>query len=249
MSKIEFKGALGDMLAAKLETTGDEPTAYALFAHCFTCGKDILAATTIAKTLATKNIDTLRFDFSGLGRSEGDFANTNFSSNVEDLIKAADYMRKNLKAPSIIIGHSLGGAAVLKAARHIPEVKAVVTIAAPADAAHVAHHFDHKIEEIKEEGEAMVELAGRPFKIKKQFIDDLEKQKMDNRIGDLKRALLVMHSPTDDTVGIENAEHIYKQAKHPKSFVSLDGADHLLRGKEHSQYAGEVIAAWAGKYI
>jgi len=249
MQKIEFTGSLNETLAAKLDSPEGQPKAYALFAHCFTCNKDILAASNIAKSLKALGIATLRFDFTGLGHSDGEFANTNFSSNIEDLVKAADYLREHFEAPKIIIGHSLGGAAVLKAAHEIPEVKAVVTIGAPSEADHVIHNFKSSEAEIREKGEAKLELGGRPFTIKKQFIDDLEKQSMDNRIGELKRALLVMHAPMDSTVGIENAEHIFTHAKHPKSFVSLDDADHLLRGKEHSIYAGQVIAAWAEKYI
>ncbi len=246
--KIEFEGSLGETLAARLDTPEGDIKAYALFAHCFTCSKDIFAAGHIAKGLNANGIAVLRFDFTGLGSSDGDFANTNFSSNVGDLIKAADYMRHHLDAPQLIIGHSLGGAAVLVAANSIPEVKAVATIGAPCDAAHVAHHFESSREDIIEKGEAEVLLVGRPFRIQKQFIDDIEGVRVDQSIESLKRALLVMHAPLDATVGIENAEYIFKFAKHPKSFISLDDADHLLSKKEHALYAADVIAAWSSKY-
>ncbi len=249
MEKIEFEGSQGHKLAARLDSPEDTPKAYALFAHCFTCTKDIYAAGRIAKALNEDGIAVLRFDFTGLGASEGDFANTNFTSNVQDLVKAADYMRENLQAPSIIIGHSLGGAAVLMAAGQIPDVKAVVTLAAPADAAHVAHHFAGDRDEIMEKGEAEVQLVGRPFRIQKQFLEDIEAQSVDKAIAGLKRPLLVMHAPLDSTVGIENAEHIFKHARHPKSFVSLDDADHLLSKKEHAEYAAHVISAWASRYV
>jgi putative redox protein len=249
MKKFEFEGSQGHALAARLDEPEGKIKAYALFAHCFTCSKDIFAAGHIAKALTQNNIAVVRFDFTGLGSSEGDFANTNFTSNVEDLIKAADYMREHMQAPSILIGHSLGGAAVLVAANHIPEAKAVATLGAPADSAHVAHHFMEKREEIMEKGEAEVCLVGRPFKIKKQFIDDIEDQNMKSSIGSINKALIIMHAPLDQTVGIENAETIFKAAKHPKSFISLDDADHLLSRKEDAQYAGHVIANWAARYI
>ena len=251
MEKFEFPGSQGHNLAARLDLPEDREKhlAYVLFAHCFTCTKDIKAASTIAKVLTQDGFGVLRFDFTGLGASEGDFANTNFTSNVQDLIEAANHMRKNLQAPAILIGHSLGGAAVLATAQHIPEIKAVATIGAPADAGHVAHHFQDKREEILEKGEAEVQMVGRPFKIKKQFIEDIEAQTMDQHIAALKCALMVMHAPLDQTVGIENAGHIFAQAKHPKSFISLDNADHLLTRKEDAEYAAHVIASWALRYI
>lgn len=247
--KIEFEGSQGHKLAARLDLPDGEIKAYALFAHCFTCTKDIFAAGRIAVALNALNIAVLRFDFTGLGASEGDFENTNFTSNVQDLIKAADYMRDNLEPPTIIIGHSLGGAAVLVAASDIPEIKAVATVAAPAAATHVAHHFEESRSEILEKGVAEVKLAGRPFKIQKQFIEDIESQMMDEHIRKLKKPLLVMHAPLDQTVGIENAEHIFKLAKHPKSFVTLDNADHLLSKRSDAAYAARVIAAWASRYV
>lgn len=248
MEKVFFKGSQGDDLAARLDPANGPVKAYALFAHCFTCTKDIFAAGRIAKSLNQHGISVLRFDFTGLGASGGDFANTNFSSNVEDLIRAADFMRDHYEAPRILIGHSLGGAAVLSAAGQIEDVSAVITIGAPADAAHVAHHFEDKKKDIEEKGEAEVLLVGRPFKIKKQFLEDIESQKLDREIGALKKPLLILHAPRDNIVGIENAEKIFKAAKHPKSFVSLDDADHLLARKQDADYAADVIAGWASKY-
>ncbi len=247
--KLTFEGATGVMLAARLDLPDGNPSGYALFAHCFTCSKDIFAASRIAEALTAHGIAVLRFDFTGLGASEGEFANTNFSSNVGDLVAAANYMRENLSAPAILIGHSLGGAAVLAAASQISEAKAVCTIGAPADPAHVAHNFGPAISEINEKGEAEVQLAGRPFNIQKQFLDDIKGQKLEGDIAILKKALLVFHSPVDSTVGIENAATIFTAAKHPKSFVSLDDADHLLSRKADAIYVANVIAAWAGRYV
>lgn len=247
--RIKFKGAFGDQLSGRFDCPDEKPTAFALFAHCFTCSKNLKAVGNITKALAARGIETLRFDFTGLGESEGDFADTNFSSNVDDLVAAADYMKENQKEPSIIIGHSLGGAAVLHAAHQIKSVKAVVTIGAPSDPKHVKHHFESEKEEIEEKGVAMVQLAGRPFKVKKQFLDDLEESKMDQVIETLDRALLVMHAPLDDTVGIGNAAHIYKKAKHPKSFISLHEADHLLMDETFSKYCGSIIAEWSSLYL
>ena len=247
--KITFPGALGENLAARLDLPVGEPRAYALFAHCFTCTKDIFAASRIAKGLTEHGVAVLRFDFTGLGASEGEFANTNFSSNVGDLVAAANYMRENLAAPAILIGHSLGGAAVLAAAGKVAEAKAVCTIGAPADPAHVAHHFQEARPEIEAAGEAEVLLVGRPFRIKKQFLDDIESNKLEAAIAGMKKALMVFHSPVDQTVGIENAQAIYIAAKHPKSFVSLDDADHLLSRKVDAEYVADVIAAWATRYL
>jgi putative redox protein len=226
-----------------------EPTAYALFAHCFTCGKDIRAAKVIAERLAACGIAVLRFDFTGLGGSEGEFANSHFSSNVNDLVAAADHLRKTRQAPALLIGHSLGGAAVLAAAHHIEEARAVVTIAAPCDPAHVTGLFKDHVEAIKEHGEVEVALAGRPFRIRREFIDDVAEQKLRDCLANLRKALLIFHSPTDDLVGIENASRIFTAAKHPKSFVSLSGADHLLSKKSDARYVANVIAAWAERYL
>jgi putative redox protein len=221
----------------------------ALFAHCFTCTKDILAAKRIAAGLAAAGVGVLRFDFTGLGSSEGEFANTNFSSNIEDLVHAAAYLRANFVAPQLLIGHSLGGAAVLAAAAEIPEAKAVVTIGAPADIAHVLHQFGGSLDEIRQKGEARVTLTGRQFTIRRSFIEDAEGHRLTNRIATLGKALLVMHAPLDAVVGIDNASKIFLAAKHPKSFVSLDDADHLLSDASVAAYTARVIVAWASKYI
>src|SRR5689334_19789445 len=247
--RFQFTGEGGHQLSAALELPDGEPAAYALFAHCFTCGKDTLAAKRISVALAARGIAVLRFDFTGLGSSEGDFANSTFSSNVADLVLAADHLRQTRKAPAILIGHSLGGAAILAAAGKIPEAKAVVTIAAPSDPAHVTGLFKERIEDIRKHGEVEVSLAGRPFRIKREFIDDVAERELTADIAGLHKALLVMHSPTDDTVGIDNATHIFVAAKHPKSFVSLAGADHLLSQRRDSTYVAEIIAAWATRYV
>lgn len=247
--KITFAGALGEPLDARLEQPEGAVKTYALFAHCFTCGKDSSAAVRISRALAEHGVAVLRFDFTGLGQSGGDFANTNFSSNVADLVAAAAHLRAHYKAPALLIGHSLGGAAVLAAAHDIPEARAVVTIGAPSDAAHVAQHFAAHAETIESEGEAEVSLAGRRFKLKRQFLEDVRQQNQDERIARLKRALLVMHAPSDAVVGIDNAQRIFQAAKHPKSFVSLDSADHLLTRAADAQYAAGLIAAWAARYI
>jgi putative redox protein len=247
--KFKFEGEGGHQLAAALDLPDGVPTAYALFAHCFTCGKDVLAAKRIAVALAAKGIATLRFDFTGLGSSEGDFANSTFSSNVADLVRAANHLRETRQAPAILIGHSLGGAAILAAAGQIAEAKAVVTIAAPSDPAHVTGLFGDHVDNIREHGEAKVSLAGRPFTIKRQFLDDVAESPLMEKISHLHKALLVMHSPTDDTVGIDNATRIFVTARHPKSFVSLSGADHLLSNHRDSAYVADMIAAWATRYL
>ncbi|MBI1236711.1 MAG: alpha/beta fold hydrolase [Alphaproteobacteria bacterium] len=246
--KVEFKGAMGDTLAARLELPQGKPRAYALFAHCFSCSKDVHAASRIARRLAQEGIAVLRFDFTGLGQSEGDFANTNFSSNIDDLVKAAEHLASEFEAPAILVGHSLGGSAVLAAAHRIPSVKAVATIGAPADAEHVAHQFADSVDEIKENGEATVSLAGRPFTIKKQFLEDISGHTLENAVRDLKRPVLICHSPIDQTVGIDNAARLFMAAKHPKSFLSLDDADHLLTREADSHHVADVISAWAEKY-
>ncbi len=237
------------MLAARFERPAGEIRACALFAHCFTCSKDIFAASRIAEALAASGIATLRFDFTGIGASGGDFANTNFSSNVQDLIAAAGWLRENHAAPSILIGHSLGGAAVLAAAEAIGEALGVVTIGAPSDPGHVSHLFQDDMETIERDGEADVKIAGRPFRIRKQFLDDIAGQRLQDRIGALKKALLVMHAPLDKTVGIDNAAEIFQAARHPKSFISLDSADHLLTRREDAVYVANVVAAWASRFL
>jgi len=225
------------------------PRAYALFAHCFTCSKDNFAARRISAALAGHGIATLRFDFTGLGHSEGDFANTDFSSNVGDLVAAADFLRDTRKAPAILVGHSLGGTAVLKAAGGIPEAVAVATIGAPSTPAHLNRLLAPAKPEIEARGEAAVEIAGRTFRITRGFLDDISDQAMDAAIGGLRRALLVMHSPLDVVVGIDSASEIFRAAKHPKSFVSLDDADHLLTRRADAAYVADVLAAWAGRYV
>ena len=247
--KFEFPNAKGESLAALLDFPIGRPNAFALFAHCFTCGKDNLAAKRIAERLAMCGIAVLRFDFTGLGASEGEFANTNFSSNVDDLVAAADHLRKAHSAPAILIGHSLGGAAVLAASHRIPEARAVVTIAAPSDPAHVVGLFKDHVAAIRAQGEVEVSLVGRPFRIKREFLDDVAEKKLNECLAMLRKALLIFHSPTDDTVGIENATSIFTHARHPKSFVSLAGADHLLSKKDDAVYVANMIAAWAARYI
>jgi len=247
--RFDFSNAAGERLAALLDSPIEPPRAYALFAHCFTCGKDIRAAKRIAEALTALGIAVLRFDFTGLGSSEGEFGNTTFSSNVADLIAAADALRRTRRAPAILIGHSLGGAAVLAAAADVAEARAVVTIAAPCDPTHVVGLFKDRIGEIDTAGGIDVNLAGRPFRISRAFLDDVNQQRLRDRIGALRKALLVFHSPTDDIVGIENATYIFTAAKHPKSFVSLAGADHLLSRRSDATYVANVIRAWAERYL
>lgn len=247
--KAQFDGHSGASLAARLDIPAGSVRAYALFAHCFTCSKDILAAKRISAELSRAGIAVLRFDFTGLGASEGEFASTNFSSNIADLQSAVSYLRDHYEAPTILIGHSLGGAAVLAVAGDIPEVKAVATIGAPADAAHVIHNFGSKLEEVEERGEAQVQLGGRPFTIRKQFLEDVRESALAERISSMRKALLVLHSPVDQTVGIENAASIFGAAKHPKSFVSLDNADHLVSRADDAAFAASIIASWASRYL
>ena len=247
--KVEFTGSTGGKLAAVLESEGDSPRACALFAHCFTCTKDIFSARYLTSALAASGFAVLRFDFTGLGASEGEFENTNFSSNVSDLLCAAEYLRSENMPPVLLVGHSLGGAAVLAAAPDIPDARAVATVGAPAEPAHVQHLFTDARTKIEEEGEAEVLLAGRPFRIKKQFLEDIESVRLSERIAGMNKALLVMHSVVDTTVEIGNARKIYEAAKHPKSFVSLDRADHLLSDKRDATYAAGVLAAWAERYL
>ncbi|MET3133779.1 alpha-beta hydrolase superfamily lysophospholipase [Oxalobacteraceae bacterium GrIS 1.11] len=247
--RLDFPGADGQKLAARLDAPDGPARAYALFAHCFTCGKDVFAASRIAQALTEHGIAVLRFDFTGLGASEGEFANTNFSSNVADLVAAADHLRTSYRAPAMLIGHSLGGAAVLAAAHAMPEVRAVVTLAAPSDPAHVTGLFGEQLQQINADGEALVQLAGRPFRIKRQFIEDAAGHNLKVNIAALRRALLVLHAPGDNTVPVSNAMDIFTAAKHPKSFISLDDADHLLSRKEDAVYVANMIAAWSARYI
>jgi len=247
--RLEFANEMGEKLAALVDLPLGKPVAFALFAHCFTCGKDNISAKRISERLAMCGIAVLRFDFTGLGMSEGEFADTHFSSNVDDLVAAGDHLRKTYGAPAILIGHSLGGAAALAAAHRIPDARAVVTIAAPSDPAHVVGLFKDHVDKIREQGQVEVQLAGRPFRIKREFLDDVAQQRIEDCLANLRKALLVFHSPTDDIVGIENASRIFTTAKHPKSFVSLAGADHLLSKKDDAVYVANVIAAWAERYL
>ncbi|PKG51381.1 bifunctional alpha/beta hydrolase/OsmC family protein [Olleya sp. 1-3] len=250
IQKINFTNAEGQQLVGRLELPiNQHPHNFAIFAHCFTCNKNLSAVKNITRELTSNGFGVLRFDFTGLGESEGDFENTNFSGNVDDLISASNYLKENYTAPTLLIGHSLGGAAVVFAASTIDSVKAVATIGAPSNPKHVENLIKSSVDEIKATGKANVSIGGRPFTIKKQFLDDIETKSLPNVAKNLRKALLVMHSPQDNTVGIENAEEIYVAARHPKSFVSLDGADHLLMRKEDSIYVGSVIASWAKRYI
>ncbi|WP_343485937.1 bifunctional alpha/beta hydrolase/OsmC family protein [Allomuricauda sp. d1] len=250
IQKIEFKNKEGQKLVGRLELPVDRhPHNYALFAHCFTCTKNLSAVRNISKALTSNGFGVLRFDFTGLGESEGDFADTNFSGNVADLVAASDHLKENYNAPTLLIGHSLGGSAVIFAAAEIDSVKAIATVGAPSNPVHVKHLLKSGIDEIKETGKAVVNLSGRDFTIKKQFLDDLETKSLPETVKTLRKPLLIMHSPQDDTVGIKNAEEIYVAAHHPKSFVSLDGADHLLFNKEDSLYVGQVVSGWAKRYL
>jgi putative redox protein len=247
--KVEFPGATGAPLAARLELPDGTPRAYAVFAHCFTCGKDNLAASRISRALTEGGLAVLRFDFTGLGESGGDFSETTFTSNVGDLVRAAGYLREHFRAPSVLIGHSLGGAAVLAAAHQVPETRAVVTIAAPADPAHVVESFRASRAEIEANGSAEVCLGGRRFRIRREFLDDVAAQPQLDRIRKLGVPLLVLHSPTDRTVGVDNARVIFEAARHPKSYVALDGADHLLTDRAQAGYTGEMLLAWVQRYL
>jgi len=248
--KVNFLNKNNEQLLGKLDMPiSSKPKASALFAHCFTCSKDLLAVGNISLALTQQDIAVLRFDFTGLGQSDGDFADTNFSTNISDLVSAYNFLNEHYDAPQILIGHSLGGAAALYSAEHMPQVNSVVTIGAPSNPEHVSRLLDNNKEQIESDGQAVVNLGGRPFTIKKQFLDDLEANNCLTKASSLNKALLILHSPQDTTVGVENAAQIYQAAKHPKSFISLDGADHLLSKKEDSNYAGQMIASWASKYI
>ncbi|HJV36368.1 alpha/beta fold hydrolase [Geomonas sp.] len=249
-TRITFPNARGEMLAARLELPDhDTPLAFALFAHCFTCSKDFKAPVHISRALSGRRIATLRFDFTGLGESQGDFPSTSFSTNVSDLVAAARYLEKEHQAPSLLVGHSLGGAAVLAAAAQIPTTKAVATIAAPFRPSHIQEYLGDALREIERNGEGQVTIGDRSFLVRKTLLDDLDAQEPAEILGGLKAALLVLHSPADVIVAIGNAADIYRSAPHPKSFISLDSADHLLSDNRDSRYAGEVIAAWANRYL
>ncbi|NJB37751.1 bifunctional alpha/beta hydrolase/OsmC family protein [Croceivirga sp. JEA036] len=249
-NRVKFTNQQGQQLKGLLELPiNQHPHNFVLFAHCFTCTKNLLAVKNIARGLTANGFGVLRFDFTGLGESEGEFADTNFSGNVEDVIAAANFLDATYKAPSLLVGHSLGGAAVLQAAAKLDFVTAVATIGAPSHPEHVKHLFKSNLEEIKRSGKAVVHLSGRDFTITRQFVKDLEQNAAKENIQDLRKALLVLHSPQDTIVGIQNAEEIYTAAHHPKSFISLDGADHLLSDKEDATYVGNVIANWATRYV
>ncbi len=247
-SRIEFPGSTGAQLSARLDLPAGRPRAFALFAHCFTCSKDVVAAGRIAAELSGRGIAVLRFDFTGLGSSEGDFANTNLSSNVADIVHAAGWLSDYHEAPQILIGHSLGGAAVLAAAASIPSVRAVVTIGAPSDTHHLTHLFRDHLDTLERDGDASVEIAGRTFCIKQQLVDDLAEHRVTDSAAQLGLPLLILHSPIDNTVGVEHAQALYRSARHPKSFVSLDGADHLLSRRSDGEFAARVIATWADRF-
>ncbi|TVZ51163.1 bifunctional alpha/beta hydrolase/OsmC family protein [Dokdonia sp. Hel_I_53] len=249
-SKINFTNAKGEVLSGRLDLPADQdPHNFAIFAHCFTCTKDFSAVRNVSRALASEGFGVLRFDFTGLGDSDGDFADTNFSSNVKDLISAASFLSTHYKAPSLLVGHSLGGAAVIFAGSEIETVKAIATIGAPSNPQHVQKQLGESLEIIKEDGKANVRLAGRNFTFKKQFIDDLRESSCVEAVSNLHKALLIFHSPQDATVSIKNAEEIYHAAHHPKSFVTLDGTEHLLINKESAAYVGKVVAGWAARYI
>ena len=247
--KLTFTNNQGQNLAALLERPETGVRAYALFAHCFTCSKNIGTATRISRALANRGFAVLRFDFTGLGNSEGDFANTNFSSNIDDLLAAADYLRQHHKAPEVLIGHSLGGAAVIAAAPKIPEARAVVTIAAPSDPGHMRHLLRDRVDEIESQGWAHVSIGGQEFTIRKQFLDDVAEHSLIDVLQHLDKALLLLHSPKDKLIDIEHACHLFDAARHPKSMISLDNADHLLNDPADAEYAAETISAWASRYI
>ena len=246
---IRFDGGADHRLSGILDLPVTEPLAFALFAHCFTCSKNLKAAAGIASSLVDAGVAVLRFDFTGLGQSEGEFSDTNFTSNVDDLLAAAAFLDEQYRAPALLIGHSLGGTAVLQAATAIPSAIAVVTIGSPLRPSHIATHLANDRAAIEQRGCATVQLGGRPIVIKKQFLEDLERHDLPASVGQLQKALLVLHAPLDETVAIAHAGDLFAHARHPKSFVSLDEADHLLTRAEDSRYAGRVIAAWASRYM
>ena len=247
--KVTFKGFQGHIMAARLERPEGETKAFAIFAHCFTCSKDLHAATRVSRALTKIGVSVLRFDFTGLGNSDGDFSNTNFSTNVSDLICAYKYLTEHHQAPEILIGHSLGGAAVLAGASSMPAVKVVTTIGAPSDVAHLERLLGGKVKQIENDGQADVPLAGRFFVIKRQFLDDIRSISIENKINKLNASLLIFHSPSDEIVSIENANQIYQTARHPKSMISLNGASHLLDRVEDSEFVANIISTWCHRYL
>jgi len=248
--KLNIPNKKGQILNAYVEFPANQkPSYFAIFAHCFTCTSSLSAVKNISRSLTNYGFGVVRFDFTGLGRSEGEFKDSHFSSNVSDLIAVSEYMSEHYQAPALLVGHSLGGAAVLVAASQLETVKAVATVGAPADVHHVTHLFSHGIEEVAEKGEVDINIGGRPFKINKDFVDDFSKTDLPTIVKSLRKSLLIMHSPIDKTVGIKNAEKIYQSAHHPKSFVTLDNADHLLMNPDDSFYAGNIIGTWAQRYF
>ncbi len=250
IARVSFKNKNGQNLSGRLYLPLDNPPRFfALFAHCFTCSKNFKAVSNISDTLSQYGVALLSFDFTGLGNSEGDFEDSGFSSNISDLVAASEYLEKKYQAPKLLIGHSLGGAAVIFAAEKLDAVKAVVTLGAPSEPKHVKHLFEEGIEEIKREGRAKVNIGGRPFYISREFVEDLEAKNLSEVLADLRKAVLIMHAPQDQVVDISNAATLYQHAHHPKSFISLDKADHLLTAEVESRYAGEIISTWVKKYL
>jgi len=247
---IAFENRRGLRLAARLDLPEpDPPSSVTLFAHCFTCGKDIKGAYHLSRALVAAGMAVLRFDFTGIGESQGDFGRTTFSSSVEDLEDAAAFLGRELRPPGLLLGHSLGGAAVLVAAGRIDTVRAVATVGAPSDTSHLLQRFAHRREAIEAEGEARVVIEGRTFTVGRQLLEDLERTRLTDALDRLDRPLLILHAPLDETVGIEHAGRIFAAARHPKSFVSLDRADHLLSRPEDARFAGRLIDAWAARYL
>ena len=247
---VSFTGSLGEELVGAIDWPDNkEVTSFALFAHCFTCSKDLRASSIISRALAEEGFAVLRFDFTGLGESEGDFSETGFPSNMDDLVTASEFLAEEYQAPELLIGHSLGGSAVVHVATRIASSKAVATIGAPYDPEHVAGLIGDDVETIRERGEATVSIGGRPFRIRREFLETLQRDNLAETVRLMRRALLVLHSPVDAVVGIENAARLFDAARHPKSFVSLDDADHLLRKSQDAKYAGRLIGTWAAKYV
>jgi putative redox protein len=250
LQKVSFKNASGETLVGRLSLPANQhPHNFVLFAHCFTCNKNFTAIRNISRALTTEGFGVLRFDFTGLGESEGEFPDSNFSGNVEDLMEAANYLEEHYTSPTLIIGHSLGGAAAILAAQKISSIRAIATIGAPSNPTHVKHIFKDDIETIRKKGTAQVNIGGRSFTIKKQFLDDLKSHSFQETLKNIGKSILILHSPQDNIVKIKNAEEIYIAAHHPKSFVSLDGADHLLRNPEDAAYTGDIIGKWAKRYL
>ncbi len=247
--KITFSNQRGELLTAILDHAAETPKAWVLYSHCFTCSKDIPIAARISRALVARGFSVMRFDFTGLGGSEGNFADTNFTTSVADLLSASGYLEDNYAAPKILIGHSMGGTAALAAAGELPDVNAVATIGSPAEPGHVLHHFSDRLEEIKAKGAAEVMIQGRPFIIRQQMIEDLQSTQIEDKIKSLRKPLMIFHAPFDHVVNIRQSAHIYRAAHHPKSFISLDGADHMLSKKKDSDFVSAVLASWVCRYV